>query len=146
MANKTLTNIVTDNPVTAPLDGSEPFETVVSAVSAGGKLRQLSFTPINPQTISYQLVLIDQGKVVTMNSSSSITLTIPSNATVAFLIGTTILIRRLGTGGVTMAAAGGVTIQKKSSIGFNLSEQFAQCVIHKIATNTWHLAGEIALV
>lgn len=147
MVDKTLSALLSESPVTEDITGDEPIETVIAGVSKAFKLRQLSATPINAQTgTSYVLVITDQGTVVTMDNVASSTLTIPNNSTVAFNIGATIIIRRIGDGGVTYTAAGGVTIEKKVSVGFDIAEKFAQIVLHKIAVNTWHVAGEIAPV
>jgi len=144
MADITLTQLITSNPVTTALSGEEPIETVVSSTSEAARLRQLSTTPIVPQTgTSYTLALTDQGKLTTMSNSVSNSVTVPTNATVAFPIGTTLLVGQIGTGQTSIVAAGGVSIQKKASASLNLSEQFARVVLHKIGTNTWHLTGEL---
>lgn len=145
MVDVTLTDLLGSNPVTADLTGDEPIETVKSGVSEAATLRQLSSTPINAQVgTSYSLILTDQGGVVTMANASANSVTIPLNATIAFPIGATMLVRWLGTGITSIAAAGGVTIQKKASIGLALSEQYATALLHKVAVNTWAVTGELA--
>ena len=143
MADKTLSSLLSTNPVTAAPTGDEPIETVVSGTSEAFKVRQLSNTPIVNKTDNYTLALTDQGAVVSVLSSAAKTVTIPLNATVAFAIGTTLLVRGLGTGAVDIAAAGGVTINKRASNSLVLLEQNAQVVLHKINTDIWHLAGEL---
>lgn len=143
MADVTLTGLLGTNPVTAALTGDEPIETVVSAVSEAAELRQLSFAPLKDLAgTSYNLVLIDQGKVLTPSNGAANTVTIPLNSSVAFPIGATLLVRQIGTGQTTIVAAGGVTIQKKVSSTLAIGERYGQIVLHKIDTDTWHTTGE----
>ena len=66
---------------------------------------------INAQTgTTYTTVLTDESKLVTLNNGSAITLTIPANSSVAYPVGTKIDITQLGAGQVTVAGAGGVTV------------------------------------
>jgi hypothetical protein len=144
MADIALSALLISSPVTEALDGSEPMEIVVGGTSRAINIRQLSSIPIHIKTsASNVLDLVDQGAVVEMNSASSQTLTIETNAVKAFPIGATILVRRTGDGSVTLAASGGVTIRKKVSAGFTISEKEAQVVLHKTDTNVWHVAGEL---
>lgn len=146
MVDTTIEEIATASPVVSALTGEEPIETEIASIGQAFRLRQLSSTPLSPQTSSYQLVLTDQGKCVTMDSGSSNSLTVPADATIDFPIGATILIRQIGSGLTTILPAGGVTIQKRITVGFDLVGQFAQCVLHKVAINTWQLAGELATI
>lgn len=143
MADIKLSGLLATTPFTGDLTGDEPLETVSSSASKAFKVRQLSATPIHSKTASYTLALVDQGSVVSMLSSSAKSVTIPLNATVAFGVGTTLLVRTVGTGDVDIIATGGVTIVKRASVSLVLLEQNAQCVLHKVATDIWHLAGEL---
>lgn len=143
MADKTLTQLLATNPVTAALTGDEPIETVTAGTSVAAKLRQLSMAPIGINAgTTYTLGITDQGKVVTMTNASANTVTVPTNASVAFPIGASLLIRQQGGGATTIAAAGGVVINKKASLTLTLAEQYAQVVLHKTAEDTWHTTGE----
>lgn len=147
MADVTLAEMLTNNPVTADLTGDEPIETVVAATSEAAKLRQLSFAPLNAQTgTAYTLAASDQGKVVTMSNAAANVVTVPLDATTTYAIGTTLLVRQIGTGVTSFVAEGGVTIQNKASITLSISEKFGQAVLHKIASETWHICGELALL
>jgi len=100
----------------------------------------IKFTSINAQTgTSYTLVLSDAGKVVTMNNSSANTVTIPPNSSVAFPIGTKIMITQLGTGSTTIAAGSGVTLNAPGSAPATINEQYGSRIIWKYDTNTWLL-------
>jgi len=146
MALITLTDLLGTSPVITPLDGSEPAETVVSGTSQALALRQLSTTPVNIQVANYTLVVEDQGRVVAIDSPGAVVVTIPDNTLVPLPIGATVLIRRLGVGGVNITTGVGVTFTKRVSLGNDLSEQFSQAVLHKTAINTWHLTGELVSI
>ena len=76
---------------------------------------------INAQTgTTYTLVLTDNSKLITLSNAGAITLTIPTNATVAFPIGCQIDLVQLGAGAVTVAGVSGVTINSK---GGNLTDR-----------------------
>lgn len=96
----------------------------------------------NTQTDNYTLVLTDVGAVIEMNKASSVTLTVPTNASVAFATGTCIEVFQLGAGQVTIAPAGGVTISSPGG-KLKLAAQYSSAVLRKRATDTWVLAGDI---
>ena len=87
---------------------------------------------------AYTLILADEFIIgVTMNNAAANTLTIPTNASVAFLIGTTILITQLGAGATTIAAAGGVTTVVPASAPLAIGAVGGSRVIQKRGTNEW---------
>ncbi len=99
--------------------------------------------PINAQTgTSYTLVLADADYLVTLSNGSAITLTVPTNASVAFPVGTRVELAQLGAGQVTVAAAGGVTVN--ATPGLKIAAQYGRVVLQKYATNTWLLTGDTA--
>lgn len=91
----------------------------------------------------YTLVLIDDGKLVTLSNVSAITLTIPANVSVAFQIGARVDIHQLNTGQVTVSPAGGVTLNSYTSLT-NLAGRYAAGTLIKTAINTWSLIGNLA--
>lgn len=97
--------------------------------------------PENAQAgTAYTLVLADAGRMVTLNNAAAITLTIPTNATVAFPIGTRIDLFQLGAGQVTVTGA--VTV--RSSAGkLKLAGQYSGATLWKRGTNDWALLGDI---
>ena len=98
--------------------------------------------PENAQTgTSYTLVLTDAGKLVTLSNAAAITLTIPTEASVAFAVNTRIDIVQIGAGQVTVGGAG-VTIRSVSS-RLKLSSQYSGATLWKKATNEWYLIGDI---
>lgn len=99
--------------------------------------------PLNYQTSSYTLVLSDAGKLMMMDSSSALTLTIPLNSSVAFPVGTRIDLVQWSTGQVTISATSGVGL-RASGGRVKTSKQFAVAALVKMATDEWLLAGDLA--
>jgi len=91
---------------------------------------------------NYDFVLGDIGKYISMSYVSACTMTIPTNATVAFPIGTRIEIEQNGAGQVQILAASGVTLNSEGG-KTKLVGQFATCFIIKKDTNEWTLSGNI---
>jgi hypothetical protein len=110
------------------------------SLNVADRIDDISFkgNGLNDQTgTSYTLVLTDAGKTVTLNNAAAVTVTVPTNASVAYETGTQILFTNKGAGAVTIQPAGGVTLQ-----GGNLQIQQYQTIgIIKIATDTWHSLG-----
>ena len=96
----------------------------------------------NRQTASYTLVLSDANKLVEMNVATANTLTVPTNATVAFPIGTQILISQYGAGACTITAASGVTLRSESA-KLKTNGQYAGATCIKIATDEWYVFGNL---
>ena len=100
--------------------------------------------PENAQTgTSYTLALSDVGKMVTLSNAAAITLTIPTEAAVAFPVDTRIDILQYGAGQVTIGGAG-VTIRSAGS-RLKLSGQYAAATLWKKDANEWVLIGDTSL-
>ena len=98
---------------------------------------------INAQTgTSYTTVLLDDGKLITLDNAASITLTIPPNSSVAYGIGTQINLMALAAGVVTITAGSGVTIRSDGS-KLKLNAQYAVATCLKIASDTWVAVGNL---
>ena len=98
---------------------------------------------LNAQTgTTYTTVLSDDGKLITCDNGSAITLTIPPNGTVAYGIGTQINIMQLGAGQVTITPGAGVTIRSAGS-KLKTSAQYAVATCVKIASDTWVAVGNL---
>lgn len=93
---------------------------------------------INNQTgTTYTLTASDNGKIITLNNSSAITLTIPSGLQVGF----NCMIVQLGTGQVTLSASS-VTVTNRS--GFTkTSGQNAIATIISVVSNTFITGGDM---
>jgi hypothetical protein len=105
-------------------------------------------TVLGPASIATQatartLTLADQGKVIDMTNSSDAALTIPPNSSVAFPVGTQILVIRNGTGKVSFTPGAGVTLRSDSSKQF-ISTQYSAATLVQRATDEWYLIGNLA--
>ncbi len=91
---------------------------------------------------SYTLVLGDAYELIEMEVSTANTLTIPTNASVPFPLGTQILVSQLGTGQTTITPAVGVTI-RSSGGKTKTAAQYSMCTLIKRGTDEWYLSGDI---
>ena len=122
-------------------NGNQKFNTTTTGIEVTGNV--VSEVAINTQTgTTYTTVLTDQSKLVTLNNGSAITLTIPANSSVAYPVGTKIDLAQLGAGQVTVAGAGGVTVNATPTLKLRAQYSAATCI--KIATDTWLLVGDLA--
>lgn len=90
---------------------------------------------------TYTLVLTDKSKLVTLSNASAITMTVPPNSSVAFPVGTQILLYNKGAGQVTVAEGSGVTINTSSTL--LMRAQYSMATLIKIATDEWIISGDL---
>lgn len=86
------------------------------------------------------LALTDQDTFQNCSNASTQTITVPTNASVAFPLNTEIDFFQAGAGQVIFAAAGGVTID---TIGLKIQAQYGGATLKQIATDTWALVGNL---
>jgi hypothetical protein len=106
----------------------------------------VAFT-LNDQTgTTYTPVLNDQYQVlITRSNASASTLTIPSNASVAFPVGTVITVLNKGAGVVTISGAGGVTVLSAGAVAASPTlAQYKSCALMQTSANNWYVVGSIA--
>jgi hypothetical protein len=98
----------------------------------------------NEQTgTTYTLALTDGGKIVEMNNASANTLTVPPNSSVAFPVGSQILVVQTGSGQTTLTAGAGVTINSKDG-NLKLSAQWCAATLIKRAADVWLVVGDLS--
>jgi hypothetical protein len=101
-----------------------------------------SRTPIIQKTDSYTLsALTERDSLIEVAKSTATTVTIPTDATLNFPIGTSIDILQTSTGQVTIAGAGGVTVN--STPGLKLRTTWSSATLFKRAANTWVVYGDL---
>ena len=99
---------------------------------------------VNAQTgTAYTLVIGDSFRPVTLTNAAAITLTVPTNASVAYKIGTQIPIVQMGAGQVTVAGDSGVTVNVNSAQTLKLTGQYAGATLIKLATDEWVVIGNM---
>ena len=102
---------------------------------------------VNAQTgATYTLVLTDAGKTVTMANGSANTLTIPTNASVAFAAGTVIAVIQKGTGVTTITGDTGVSVNGVSGGSGAINTQYNGASLLYLGSDTWIASGDIATV
>ena len=103
---------------------------------------ELYGTLIN-RTANFTIALADVQIFLNCTAASNLTITIPTNASVAVPVGNEIEFMQGGAGPLIFTAAAGVTLV--SLLGrVTTSGQNAVCKLRKIATDTWVLSGDIA--
>lgn len=132
---------IADGTITEPL--------LASAVQT--KLNDTQAAIANAQTVtattqagaSYALALADAGTVIEFTSASAVTVTVPPNSSVAFPVGTLVELLQYGTGAVSVAAGGGVTIRSTGGL-LSARTQYSTLSLRKRATDEWVLVGDLA--
>lgn len=115
-----------------------------AATVTGGKVTPSeASSALDNKSASFTLALADAGKMLLVSSSSAVTVTIPTNASVAFPVGTEIEVTMMGSGSVTFTGATGVTIDSLSSL-VSVSDQYGVAALKKISTDEWLLAGALS--
>jgi hypothetical protein len=104
-----------------------------------GKLADVS---TSAQTASYTLLLADKNKVVEMSVGSANNLTVPTNANVAYPLGSQIMVLQTGSGQTTIVGQGGVTVN--GTPGLKLRTQWSMATLIKRATDTWVAVGDLS--
>jgi hypothetical protein len=114
-----------------------------ASVTTSLGLKVDSLTPISQKTASYTLsALTERDDLIEMGSSSAMTLTIPTDATLDFPIGTSIDILQTGAGQVTIAPVSG-TVTVNATPGLKLRTTWSSCTLFKRAANTWVVYGDL---
>jgi hypothetical protein len=123
------------------LDVADGDVTITDSLTVSGGL--IAPLAINAQTgTTYTFVAADAGKLITSSNGSAQTITIPPNSSVAFAVGTQIIVQNIGSANATLAQGSGVTIQSKDS-NKEIDGQYAACTCIKTATDTWTLIGAL---
>jgi hypothetical protein len=101
---------------------------------------------LNAQTATYTVVLGDAFKLVTMDVATANDFQIPTNANVAFPVGTVLNVVQIGAGKTTIEAVtpGTTTISSTASVDPDLRAQFSAASCIKTATDAWLVVGDIA--
>jgi hypothetical protein len=108
----------------------------------------ITFTVGTANTVDYTAVLADQYQVLQiMNKATAIAFKIPTDASVAFPIGTALTVLNIGAGTCTISAvtSGTTTVLSAGSVAASPTlAQYKSAVCIKTAANTWYVVGAIA--
>jgi hypothetical protein len=117
----------TDNPRVYPASSEDLADKVVE---------YLLFTETGPQTAAYTLELSDTSRVVAMNVSGAATVTVPTNASVAFPLGAVVGIYNMSSDLVTVQGDAGVTVRNAGDL-----DEYKEVSLRKRDENEWVMAG-----
>ena len=108
----------------------------------------VAFTIGAAQTADYTAVIADTYQVLElMNKATAIAYKIPTNASVAFPIGTVLNILNIGVGAVTISAVtpGTTTILSAGAVAASPTlAQYKSAACIKTGTDAWYVVGAIA--
>ena len=107
-----------------------------------------AFTVNTTQTADYTAVLNDQYQVIQqMNKATAIAFKIPTDASVAFAVGTVITVLNIGAGTCTISAvtSGTTTVASAGAVSAAPTlGQYKSAACVKVAANSWIIVGAIA--
>ena len=108
----------------------------------------VAFTVGTANTTDYTAVLADSYQVLeVMNKATAIAFKIPTDASVAFPVGTALTILNIGAGLCTISAVtpGTTTVLSAGAVAASPTlAQYKTAVCIKTAANTWYVVGGIA--
>jgi hypothetical protein len=142
-----------DLAITSPANGIVVF---IRQTNTGAVLNQIQYyfngawrvygenAGILTKTSSHTLELVDAGRTLDMDVSTANTVTIPTNASVAFLIGTQIAFIQTGAGQTSFVPADSNTVILLSkNSNRKISARYSPATLIKKDTNTWVLVGDL---
>lgn len=139
-ADKTYTLPATDgsNGDRLTTDGSGTLSW--SAVTSGA-----SYSAVRTQSgTTYTLVLGDAGDYIQTTSTTAVTITVPTQASVTWAADTEIYFEQNNTGQITFVGASGVTINSSETL--KTFARYSVVALKRVASDVWTLTGERALV
>ncbi len=139
---KIATGAVTTGKIASSITLTTPNIGAATGTSLNTTGNVISHIVTTTQVASYTLALTDDGTIVQMNVASGNNLTVPLNSSVAFPIGTQIIIQQQGAGQTTIVATGGVTLN--ATPGLKLRTQNSGAVCIKYSTDAWFVFGDLS--
>lgn len=99
--------------------------------------------PATTQTASYTLKKSDMGSVIEFNSSSGVTLSIPTASSAGFTVGSFLEVFQYGAGQVTISPSGSVTLLSDGS-KTHTNAQYSTVGLRMRAVDSWVLTGDLS--
>jgi hypothetical protein len=143
MATTTILGITLPDDTDLVKDGAAAMRTIGNGVDDS-----LAKVTLNDQTATYTAVLTDnRNKLVRMNVASANDFLIPTNANVAFPIGSVINVVQQGAGATTIEAVtpGTTTVVSTGATAASpqLRAQYSAASCIKTGTDTWLVVGDV---
>ena len=142
-----------DAAIPSPVNGTTVF---VRTNSSGNQVNNIQYylngawrvygdnANLNEKTSSFTIGMQDSGKTMVLNSSSQIAVSVPTDASVNFPVGTQIAFIRFGSGEVVFAASNATTTSLLSkNSNKKISAQYSQSLLIKKDANVWLLIGDL---
>ena len=125
------------------------FPCVTGEVLTAAAMNTLvAFDVTADKTADYTAVIADQyQQLVSMNKATAVAFKIPTNASVAFAVGTVITVLNKGAGLLTISAVtpGTTTVLSAGAVAASPTvAQYKSAACIKVATDTWYVVGAIA--
>lgn len=120
---------------------------LIGATNVQDGAETASALPASPHgtqtTTPYVLQIDDRATVVEMNLAGANQVSVPTNASVAFPIGTVIAVYQMGAGQTTIAAVTPGTTTVRNASSATVRAQFATVYLRKRANDEWVLSGDV---
>jgi len=119
-----------------------------STGSTGATGPMLTYSINNQTGTTYQPILTDASAIITMSNTSANTVTIPTDATLNFPVGSVLTIFSINTGQTTISAVTPATTiissTASTAISPKLRTRYSSATAVKVAANLWYVAGDIS--
>lgn len=110
-----------------------------SAMTVSASVADLAPIPATTQAgTTYTLALADAFSMILCSNAALVTVTVPTNASVAFPVGTQVALQSTGAGGVTLTTT---SLTLNGSSPNTTIAQNEVMVLEKTATDTWSIMG-----
>jgi len=135
-------NTITDSEVTTAkiADGAVTAAKIAAGAITSDKIADAT---IDEKDGNYTLVLTDKNKFIKMNVASANTVTVPTNASVAWPVGSQIHVIQYGLGKTQIVPASG-TVIIYATPGKFLRDRYSSATLLKCDTNIWLLMGDLS--
>jgi hypothetical protein len=97
------------------------------------------FALVTEATTARTLLLTDAQKYIRCTSASATSVTVPPQASVAWVADTEIVVERAGTGSLTIVAGASVTLQSPRTLVADV--RYSAVTLKRVALNEWVVAG-----
>lgn len=146
---------VTTGKIAASISLTTPILGVAAATSIAVTGNVVYHLATTASITNYTLINTDDGKIVEINSSSSVNLTVPTDASMGanaifggngIPIGGQVTIIQTGAGQISVVGASGVTLQCTPQTTANVGKlrtTWSAATLIKRAANTWVLIGDL---
>lgn len=116
-----------------------------ATLATGGAITDADVEPVAPEDqtgTSYTFVLADSSRLVRVSNASAITVTIPTNASVAYELGAMLSWAQQGAGAIQVVGDSGVTARIPN--GDTTNAQYSMAYAVKVGTNEWYVSGDVS--